>query len=668
MKKLSIFLLLSTALSNFTVFAQISDFVPKPAYAFPAGGEIGTTVQVFIHGQKMKNCEVLINDSKIDAEIINSDFDRVRSIEPEARNAIRDLTKAIKGIGQLNDDIRKALPNWAEFYPYKQKSSTPEDDARVLYKFASERERVRPSAEFAETLLVKLKIPKNVKLGRKELRLKNYGGISRPIYFFVGKLPEIFEQEPKTDNQVQTVKPLALPVCVNGQIYPGDFDIIQFEAKKGKTIEISAIARELRPFIADGVPGWFEAKLTLFSPSGKIIKYSDCDSFRPDPRTVFRVPETGVYSVEIRDNIYRGREDFVYRLEISDYKPKQLPNFSHTILKTGQINRHKFTAQKGQKISIRTNARKLGSPLDTFIQIVDKKGNILAQNDDAKLAHRIGLHTVFCDSNLVFEAPEEGEYAVQVSDTLQHGGKEYGYNLEIKPATADFAVYTTTSCLSTISGFGTMITFKAERYNDLAGDIKIKVKGDNQPFWLEEAIIPAGAAEVSATLFVSNEFKGREKELKFVAYSENATEKAIDVTPADDWEQAFLWRHLVPADRFLATITKARAFAPYFLNKTEETIKIGDKKSFTAKYKSSDPTFDHSQLSFYLKKAPKGVTLSNHKYESGFLTLTFSVEEKIKTPGNIIIDKTITKQFTRNEKKREVKHSLGTLPPLPYKL
>ena len=37
-------------------------------------------------------------------------------------------------------------------------------------------------------------------------------------------------------------------------------------------------------------------------------------SFHPDPVLFFEVPKDGEYVLQIRDSIYRGREDFVYRI------------------------------------------------------------------------------------------------------------------------------------------------------------------------------------------------------------------------------------------------------------------------------------------------------------------------------------------------------------------
>jgi hypothetical protein len=62
------------------------------------------------------------------------------------------------------------------------------------------------------------------------------------------------------------------------------------------------------------VPGWFQGALTLYDAAGRELAYADHDRFDPEPVLIFEVPKDGRYTVEIRDALYRGREDFVYRL------------------------------------------------------------------------------------------------------------------------------------------------------------------------------------------------------------------------------------------------------------------------------------------------------------------------------------------------------------------
>jgi hypothetical protein len=66
------------------------------------------------------------------------------------------------------------------------------------------------------------------------------------------------------------------------------------------------------------VPGWFEAMLTIYDSKGKEVASAERYRFRPDPVIHFEVPNDGTYTVEIHDSLYRGREDFVYRLTIGE--------------------------------------------------------------------------------------------------------------------------------------------------------------------------------------------------------------------------------------------------------------------------------------------------------------------------------------------------------------
>jgi hypothetical protein len=101
---------------------------------------------------------------------------------------------------------------------------------------------------------------------------------------------------------------------VNGQILPGGVDRYRFQARKGQRLVIAATARELIPYLADAVPGWFQAVLSLYDTQGREVAYADHYQFHPDPVLFYQVPRDGEYVLQIRDSIYRGREDFVYRI------------------------------------------------------------------------------------------------------------------------------------------------------------------------------------------------------------------------------------------------------------------------------------------------------------------------------------------------------------------
>ena len=72
------------------------------------------------------------------------------------------------------------------------------------------------------------------------------------------------------------------------------------------------------PYLADAVPGWFQAALSLYDAQGHELAYADHYRFHPDPVLFYEVPADGEYVLQIRDSIYRGREDFVYRITVGE--------------------------------------------------------------------------------------------------------------------------------------------------------------------------------------------------------------------------------------------------------------------------------------------------------------------------------------------------------------
>src|SRR5262249_23414935 len=65
-----------------------------------------------------------------------------------------------------------------------------------------------------------------------------------------------------------------------------------------------------------------------------------------------------------------------------------------------------FQARKGQTISCEVHAARLGSPLDSRLEILDPQGHSIAENDD----------TFGADSFVRFTAPADGKYQVKIHD------------------------------------------------------------------------------------------------------------------------------------------------------------------------------------------------------------------------------------------------------------
>ncbi len=82
-----------------------------------------------------------------------------------------------------------------------------------------------------------------------------------------------------------------------------------------------------------------------------------------------------------------------------------------------------FRANKGQRMPVEIVAARLGSKFDSVLRIVNAAGRELARNDDAP-----GWSG---DSYLIFTAPENGDYFIEVRDVGYGGGAPFFYRLRI---------------------------------------------------------------------------------------------------------------------------------------------------------------------------------------------------------------------------------------------
>ncbi len=157
------------------------------------------------------------------------------------------------------------------------------------------------------------------------MRLVTSSGLSNPLVFHVDVLPEVTKPDWKNVPEARgsmnariDAKPperrVVLPAILNGQIPPGGMDRYRFAAKAGQKLVVLVRARELIPYIADAVPGWFQATVTLSDATGRELAYDDDYRFHPDPVLFFKIPAVGEYVLEVKDALFRGREDFVYRI------------------------------------------------------------------------------------------------------------------------------------------------------------------------------------------------------------------------------------------------------------------------------------------------------------------------------------------------------------------
>ncbi len=172
------------------------------------------------------------------------------------------------------------------------------------------------SPQLADRIRVKVEIDENAALGLRDFRLQSEKGISNKLSIEVGQYPNLLEKKGSTLQNINIAD--RLPVTFCGQIMPGEKDYFSFKAEKGMTLVAAVKARILVPYIADAVPGWFQSVIQILNSKGKEIAYDDDYRNSVDPVIITKIPENDIYTIVIYDAIFRGREDFNYRIDVGE--------------------------------------------------------------------------------------------------------------------------------------------------------------------------------------------------------------------------------------------------------------------------------------------------------------------------------------------------------------
>ena len=573
-----------------------------------------------------------------------------------------------------------------------------------------------------EVVTVEVALAPDAEPGDRDICLVTSNGVSNKLVFQAGQLPETQEVEPNNKPATAMLLP-PLPVLVNGRIMPGDVDTFKFSARQGQHLVVDIAARALRPYIADGVPGWFQAILTLSDAQGRTVACADAYRFQQDPVLFYDVPADGEYVLAVRDSIYRGREDFVYRLQIGElpfitgvsplgaargtqpvtvklsgrnlpaetlavdvnlpapglvylavtnrglisarvpFAVGDLPELSAgpaasqpggvqkvdwpvvingCLRAPGEKNTFCFAGRQGQTVCLEIRARRLGSPLDSFLVLRNSRGEKLAENDDAKDRGE-GYLTHQADSALLCKLPEDGDYTVSLRDTEGQGGADYAYRLRISPPLPDFELRTTPAAVSVPAGGSAPLTVHAIRRDGFTGAIRLGLDEPSGGLTLDGALIPEGADKVSLTVSASRQAaagaSGARLRGTAVIAGKTVTHLAV---PAEDLMQAFLYQHLLPFHEQTVLVPPAEAPFSVALQLPPAgylALPRGREVSFPVSA-TRRPGYD-GPIRLALVNQPKGITLRRGFIpagrNAGFVTVR--TESKVEAPlqDNLII-------------------------------
>jgi hypothetical protein len=241
----------------------------------------------------------------------------------------------------------------------------------------------------------------------------------------------------------------AYALCVTDKPYAAH--VFPFAGRPGETIDVEPIgtAAKLEPKVSVQLPATAGLhKLPLSTPDGPTNPVAFFVS--PLPQMVEHEPNdtpASAQSLPVPCGV-SGRMD----------KPRDVDYF-------------RFHGEKGKAIRFEVRARRFGSPLqsrlDSILEILSPKGQLLGSNDDDPATGK--------DSVLTFSPPADGDYLVRIRDLNSKGGPGYVYYLEADFAKPDFTLRCDTDLAMVGPGRRTPWYVHVTRSNGFAGAVTVAV-------------------------------------------------------------------------------------------------------------------------------------------------------------------------------------------------
>ena len=793
MAKRRYLLLLMMAVCGPNAWGATASREPHIGYVCPAGAQRGATCEVVVGGQFIRGVNgVYVSGEGVRASVVQY-FRPPRNVNSEQRQALQKRLEEVRDkrlaemeqqgrkivipgrrrpaqqVAKVSDADKAAEAEEVELPDHPMLRNLDDMSLRQLQNVVNTfldwrtiRKR-QPNTQLGEMVLVEVAVDPRATPGDRELRLVTPAGLTNPICFQVGTLPEVCEQEPDDPNKflyLPKEPPVELPAVLNGQIMPGDADRFRFQAKEGQQLVVETHARHLVPFLADAVPGWFQATVALYDAEGREVAFADDYRFSPDPVLLYEVPADGEYELVVRDAIYRGREDFVYRVAVGElpfitqvfplggqagaatmaaiegwnladhqlwlntrpgpdavrtaalrdsrtvsnevtYAVDALPDcveaepnndaqsaqhvelpliVNGCIDPAGDEDVFVFDGRSGDEIVVEAVARRLGSPLDSLLRLSDASGQVLEWNDDHMLKDGhlhpdMGSLTHHADSHLVARLPADGTYYVRLADTQGHGGADFAYRLRIGPPQPDFSLSVAPSSLNMPAGRTVPLTVHALRKDGFGGSVEIVLKNAPPGFVLSGAAIPAGRDAVRMTLTAPPQAPDRPVALRLEGESEVGGRTVTrPVVPTEDMMQAFLWRHLTPAQEFLVAVRAVRWRPIPVGPAVPERVRVPAGGVAEVRVRTTRrPGLGNIEL--VPSEAADGLSIQNARIVEDGVAFRLKVEGKTAVTGfadNLIVEAftevTVKKETAdgappTNEKRRI---ALGLLPAIPF--
>jgi hypothetical protein len=203
------------------------------------------------------------------------------------------------------------------------------DSPRLVAPFRFQLEESAGSNPEAAQWKVRLAVDDRTAVGVYPVRIVTNSGVSNPILFAVGQVPQVREVEP--NNGLDGAQTIPEPVVVEGECPGNDLDFFRFSGRAGERIVVDAVCARVGSEV--------DPMIRLTTAGGRLVASADDSPGLVTDATLTAVlPEDGDYVLEFCDSRFAGAGRVGYRLLIGavpyagEVHPLALPRGQNTAL------------------------------------------------------------------------------------------------------------------------------------------------------------------------------------------------------------------------------------------------------------------------------------------------------------------------------------------------
>lgn len=143
------------------------------------------------------------------------------------------------------------------------------------------------------------------------------------------------------------------------------------------------------------------------------------------------------------------------------------------IEKEADLDCYSFVATKGDRISFEVLGRRFGSRIDSFLRILNEKGQAVREDDDLRIGSQTSSDTWLEN----WTVPADGTYTVEIRDVHLRGGANFEYALSITRSEPYFQLLVDTDKTQLSPGLFNVIFVRALKKNGFDEEISLQIDG-----------------------------------------------------------------------------------------------------------------------------------------------------------------------------------------------